>query len=465
MKKLLAMALALVMCLGVTTMAWAEETGYNKEALPTGPDMSGTVITVTPENAQYTLDGAYGSIDNKTVVLSAGTYSQLELGRATKYADSGTKYYICNGSGFDDRTEYTFANFYETKNNGQWSGNSLYVRSMTDVTIKAADGAAVSVAGIKMVSGHQYGSAEAPNYDYVLERSITDNGGYYLVQKVSNLKFEGITFTGQCNIDSSLAESVLDGVTFTNCTFNINNTASGNQAIRYYNEKHVATMKNLKVYGCEFNQCYQGVYANGINGVEVVGCAFNTTGHNAIAVQSNDDKTVNGAIIIKENYINGAGDRAIRLGDIGAESTITVNNNIMVNSGDGKGELFKASTIAEGASTNLENNYWNGKDAATAVANESVRPTKTGITGGTFKGEVKADMLAEGVEAVKNADGSYTVAEKTPPRYYYNSTTTTDTKKDDSKSSPKTFDAGVGIYAVSAVLSVTGMAYVGKKKF
>ena len=32
-------------------------------------------------------------------------------------------------------------------------------------------------------------------------------------------------------------------------------------------------------------------------------------------------------------------------------------------------------------------------------------------------------------------------------------------------SSPKTFDAGVGIYAVSAVLSLTGMAWVGKKKF
>ena len=35
----------------------------------------------------------------------------------------------------------------------------------------------------------------------------------------------------------------------------------------------------------------------------------------------------------------------------------------------------------------------------------------------------------------------------------------------EAKSSPKTFDAGVGIYAVSAVLSVTGMAWVGRKKF
>ena len=32
-----------------------------------------------------------------------------------------------------------------------------------------------------------------------------------------------------------------------------------------------------------------------------------------------------------------------------------------------------------------------------------------------------------------------------PPRYYYNSTTTTDTKKDEGKTSPKTFDAGMGL--------------------
>lgn len=44
--------------------------------------------------------------------------------------------------------------------------------------------------------------------------------------------------------------------------------------------------------------------------------------------------------------------------------------------------------------------------------------------------------------------------------YYYPSTTTNDT----TKGSPKTFDAGVGIYAVTAVLSVTGMAWTTKKR-
>lgn len=55
----------------------------------------------------------------------------------------------------------------------------------------------------------------------------------------------------------------------------------------------------------------------------------------------------------------------------------------------------------------------------------------------------------------------YPTVEETP-RYYYNSTTTV---KDEGKTgSPKTIDAGVGMYAVSVVLSLTGMVYVGKRK-
>lgn len=91
------------------------------------------------------------------------------------------------------------------------------------------------------------------------------------------------------------------------------------------------------------------------------------------------------------------------------------------------------------------------------------------VKGGTIDGVKEGVTIAIGEDAGtviinnKTVSGdSYTVP--TTPRYYYNSTTT-DTKKDDGKTSPKTFDVGVGAYAVSAVLSLTGMAYVGKKKF
>lgn len=52
------------------------------------------------------------------------------------------------------------------------------------------------------------------------------------------------------------------------------------------------------------------------------------------------------------------------------------------------------------------------------------------------------------------------------PRYYYNIGTTTDTDNadEDKKGSPKTFDPGVGIYAVSVALSLTGTAWIGRKR-
>ena len=73
---------------------------------------------------------------------------------------------------------------------------------------------------------------------------------------------------------------------------------------------------------------------------------------------------------------------------------------------------------------------------------------------------------AEGTATITATAGgktaTCTVTVKAAPRYYYNSTTTT--TKDGSKTSPKTFDAGVGIYAVTAVLSLSGMAWTAKKR-
>ena len=100
-KKLLALLLTLCMVLSllpVTAMAVegnvSQETGYGNAALPAAPAVTGDVITVTPENAQYTLDGAYGSIDGKTICFSGGDYTDvLVLARPTKFVGSNTEYY------------------------------------------------------------------------------------------------------------------------------------------------------------------------------------------------------------------------------------------------------------------------------------------------------------------------------------------------------------------------------------
>ena len=117
-----------------------------------------------------------------------------------------------------------------------------------------------------------------------------------------------------------------------------------------------------------------------------------------------------------------------------------VENNAFVShtftEGDAQGAVYGAA-----GNTKVSNNYYG-----------------TGINHLAKAGDGFSEgSVATGYTNMGSGNHSYTA-----PRYYYNSTTTT--TKDGSKTSPKTFDAGIGIYAVTAVLSVTGMAWVGKKR-
>ena len=444
MKKLLAMALALVMALGVTTMAWAEGE----------PTLSnGVWSNVTKDNVQALLDGEYGNIDNTTIVLSAGDYNKLELRAAivgTKYTCPHNDSTDNNGNGpftFDTVEAYK-SHMSDKPHHGD---ARVFTRTISNLTISAQDGA--NVTGLDLLSR---------TYDGDQDPFASEKTGYRVVFKITGLTFSNVNFTGSVVISSKFSEDTsISGVTFENCKFTTGGIASGNgQAINYSNDLNNGKVENLVVKDCEFKNCHQGVYTNSITNVTVKNNVFDTIGHNAVAIQSPDDASTNhGNVVITENYFNNVTNRVFRFNNAGEGTNVTINNNVMVNSGDENGELFKATTIAEGASANLENNYWSGKDAAKAVANESARPSKIGVTGGTFSVDV-TDYMADGYKMVPNGDGTYTV--KKIVHYYYHPTT--DTKADGTKGSPKTFDAGVGIYAVTAMLSVTGMAWVGKKR-
>ena len=293
-----------------------------------------------------------------TLVLAAGNYDKLELGRATKYPGSNTDYYI---GGVSEANKKTYDEFVTIKNNGQWSASAYYVRNMSNVTIKAAPGATVTVAGLTGGSGHVYGEC----YDYVLDKAYTSGSAYYLTQNWSNITIEGITFTAPANIASSLGTTLIDGVIFKNCIFNIGNTTPGNQALRYYNENNDGRVKNLTVDDCSFYACYQGVYTQKINGVTVINSSFNITGHNAIAVQSGSEPVNHKAVVITGNTFENITDRIIRFGSVGADTQITIKNNTATNSGDSSGEVMKAQSLAEGVTYNISGNSWgNGKTVA-----------------------------------------------------------------------------------------------------
>ena len=319
---------------------------------------SGPIIPVNPSNIQGFLDGKYGSIDGKTLVLSAGNYGKLELGRATKYAGSNTDYYI---GGISEENKKTYDQFVAIKNSSDWSASAYYVRNMRNVNLKAADGAAVSVAGLVASSGHVYGEV----YDYVLDKAYTSGSAYYLSQKLEYITIEGITFTAKTEFATSSADTVIDGVTFKNCTFNIGSTASSNQALRYYNESNNGNVKNLTVDSCKFNTCYQGVYTQKINGVTVKNCTFDTTGHNAIAVQSDSEAVNHKAVVITGNTFKNIGNRIIRFGKVDTDTQITIQKNTATDSGDTSGQVIKAESLAEGVTYNISGNSWGeGKTVA-----------------------------------------------------------------------------------------------------
>ena len=85
--------------------------------------------------------------------------------------------------------------------------------------------------------------------------------------------------------------------------------------------------------------------------------------------------------------------------------------------------------------------------------------------------EVKSKIFAEtaagdgGAEVRADySDGVTLIAVWSSNSYYYYPSTSDTTTSTTTKGSPKTFDAGVGIYAVTALLSVTGMAWTAKKR-
>ena len=205
-----------------------------------------------------------------------------------------------------------------------------------------------------------------------------------------------------------------------------------------------------------------GGTVKGTSGAYIKSGSATISGGSIIAngAQANYEYYGNGAnstgdalIIDKCNYPGGDPTVSITGG------TFTSTNAKAVGSYVGNGAAEPVTAFVSGGtfSTDVKEYLAEGKilqkngDTYTAVTN-------SGITSGTYTAK---PTVPDGYKVVENTDGTFTV-EKVGGYYYYHPTT--DTKADGTKGSPKTFDAGVGIYAVTAVLSVTGMAWTAKKR-
>lgn len=102
-----------------------------------------------------------------------------------------------------------------------------------------------------------------------------------------------------------------------------------------------------------------------------------------------------------------------------------------------------------------------GQIRANAAATKPADPTRSGYV---FAGWYTDEACTEVYDFDKIVTENITLYAKwaeAPQYYYYGGTTAAD---EGEKGSPKTFDPGAGIYAVSAALSLTGTAWIGRKR-
>ena len=308
-----------------------------------------------------------------------------------------------------------------------------------------------------------------------------------------------------------LVLDIYGDVTITNGTIEMTGAASGS-AIWINNGAKVTIDSSVKVRATGSSTGETSFAIALDRSCDGAALTFNgtITGENGVTINGNITKntnkiSVNGTIDVTEHalYLAGNGTTDINngaslKGDTGVEiraGVLNINGGTITSTGDdykvtsnpggptttGAALAVAEHTTNQGVTVNINGgtitNVAGGK--AISVANpeetEEAKGANVSVNGGTISGDVKVGenvkSTVEGKEPLtvsgdynmtKDSEGNYTIAKKPTSYYYYSpSTTTPDTT---TKGSPKTFDAGIGIYAVTAVLSVTGMAWTAKKR-
>ena len=351
MKKLLSVVLALLMLavmLPVTAMA---------DDIPIlGSDK--VWKNVNPKNVQDVLDGKHGSINGTTIELSAGNYDKIEFGRATAYEDSDTKYYL---SGAVSDVDTIKKDIDDHPNGG--AGKREYVRSMSNVTLKAADGAAVTINGL-VAFGGQVNSTKWYSKDFVADRVAENNNtSYYINQKWNNITFEGLTFTGGVNIEAYQGNTLIDNVKFDRCKFNVSDTDTNKaNCIRLNVDGNQAKANNLVVTKCEFTDGYTAVLTDGMPNVTVTGSTFSGLTKHAINPMMNGNGAPGyGRITVTGNtFKNMSSDSSgtiLRMGEVGAGAELTIQNNTATE-GITLANSVKVNSLADGITYNISGNNW-----------------------------------------------------------------------------------------------------------
>ena len=349
--------------IGITVVA-TQYTYENDSYGKTYDEKADATIQVNRDNIQDYLDGKYGPIDGMTLVLAAGDYDKIEFGRATAYAGSNTKYY-CDGN---ESTPAAIKQDIADHTPGGGAGKREYVRSMSNVTLKAADGAAVTINGLVAYSGHVY-STKWYSRDFVADRDMSPttntNISYWISQKWNNITFEGLTFTDGVNIEAySNKDTLIDNVKFDNCKFDITNGADATYCIRLFADGNNCKANNLVVANCDFANGLTAVLTNAMPNVTVTNSTFSGLKGNVISLLMQDVASGvpgYGKITVTGNTFKNLNKDAtrviLRMAEVGAGAVFTIQNNTateninLVNS-------IKVNSLADGITYNISGNSW-----------------------------------------------------------------------------------------------------------
>ena len=342
---------------------------------------------------------------------------------------------------------------------------NLYFYDLYTAVKAAGDGEIITLLGNQTVSKQ-----------IVVDKSLTIDGNGYgveLAKPVDNVNLTNIAH-GVFEFSGDNKTAVMKNLTFKDIDID-------SVLIRAYNS---GSNSSLTVDGCTFDNVkainmVRGSSSTAVNcALKVTNCMFKscktiTDGNGVVQIDSSNTTNATDNEIKNNDFIGNKVGPADNVAVIYLSAPATVQNNYFdgntttANTGKKNGVVVIGS---QAGGSRVENNAFvshtfTGGDAQGAVYGAKGATTVSNNYYGTginhlakARDGFSEGSVATGYTNMGSGNHSYTA----PRYYYYNSTTTT--TKDGSKTSPKTFDAGVGIYAVTAVLSVTGMAWVGKKR-
>lgn len=420
MKKLLAAILALVMAVGVTTMAWADGgdgTAANPytlaefNALQTIPEGT-TDVYVNIGDVSLASGGV--TIGNQNI-CDIWTWDKDPSHKVGDILEDGRKVYMVRDNDTIYSSNKPGINLYisgSVKDNPEGGLNQSDSHS---ITLSIPDASKVVFTKDFTVNGYF-----RMNTGWSDGRNL---GGAFYNRTVKTVLFDRSTFNG---IWIQNGGFFADSLTLDGCTFNA------------YENKTSANDSN-PLWFCNIRSC----------DVTVRNCTFKASRPIKIIEQN-----VSGAKVIIANNkfdmsLTNSADDANKPKNVAIMFSTTTDTSTLGNVVVSDNKVTNATalltfldpskiTMADGASFNVTNNELGAgvKESVAWKSSEELTPDYVHIT-----------------PAPTPSTGGY---------YYYHPTT--DTKADETKGSPKTFDAGIGIYAVTAVLSVTGMAWTAKKR-